>query len=56
MAALKKTNLTENQITFSSINKNQPPAANKHFKSEEIGFFDPELEIEDDSIIISEKL
>ncbi len=56
MAALKKTNLTENQTIFSFINKNQPSAASRYFKLEEIGFFDPELEIEDDSTITSKKL
>ncbi len=56
MAALKKTNLTKNQITSSSINENQLSTASKYFKLEEIGFFDPELEIKDDSIITSEKL
>ncbi len=56
MAALKETNLSENQTTFSFINENQPPAASGHFKSKEIGFFDPELEIKDDSTITNKKL
>ncbi len=56
MAALKEMNLTGNQTTFLSINENQPPAVNRYFKPEEIGFFDPELEIEDDSIITNKKL
>ena len=56
MAALKKTNLTKNQITSSSINENQLSTASKYFKLEEIGFFDLELGIEDDNTITSEKL
>ncbi len=56
IAALKETNLTKNQTTSTSINENQSPAANRYFKLEEVGFFDPELKIKDDSTIVSEKL
>ncbi len=56
MAALKKTNLIRNQTTFSSINENQSSAASRYFKLEEIDFFDPELEIKDDSTITNKKL
>ena len=56
IAALKKTNLIRNQTTFFFINKNQSPAISRYFKLEEIGFFDPELGIEDDSTIINKKL
>ncbi len=56
MTALKEINLIRNQTTSLSINKNQPPAASKHFKPEEINFFDPELKIKNDSTIINKKL
>jgi len=56
MVAFKKTNLTGNQITSLFINKNQSFIVSKHFKSEEIGFFDPELKIKDDNTITSKKL
>ncbi len=56
VAALKETNLIRNQIISSFINKNQPPAVNRYFKLEEIGFFDLELKIKDDNTITNEKL
>src|SRR4051794_34272313 len=52
IAAMKATALTNNAANPATAS----PAivytgANKQFKPEEIGFFDPELGIEDDSII-----
>ena len=52
--AVMNVNSTSQNITTTQLTDNN--ALNRQFKSENIGFFDSELEIEEDSIHVDDKI
>ncbi len=56
IAIIRTANLAETFVTAASAVTNVNNEFSKHFKSEDIEFFNSELNIEKDSTIINDKL